>query len=106
MGFPKNNLYSRAFNSAIQKAIDNGTISELEKEYNTSSDDFPCEESSQGGTDEIVVTMVTGVIIFSVLFLLIGTIQALVGKSCTSTENLVSFIMMKFAVTARNIACK
>jgi len=96
MGFPKNNHYSRAFSYAIQKAINNGTMAKLEKEFNISSDEFPCHETFESSTDAVLVDMVAGVFLVSGLFILGGTVQ---GVLCGETRCLVRYLRVVFCVT-------
>ena len=59
------------------QAVANGTIAKLEKEYNVSSDQFPCEMQVASGSDSVLIDMVSGVIIFSALFIIGGTVWSL-----------------------------
>ena len=61
------------------QAVANGTIAKLEKEYNVSSDDFPCEMEVVSGSDSILIDMVSGVIVFSALFIIGGTVWSLLA---------------------------
>jgi len=79
MGFPKNNHYSRAFSVAIQKGVTNGTMARLESEFNISSDGFPCHETTDTSTNSVLIDMVTGVFVFSLAMILIGTVQGILG---------------------------
>jgi hypothetical protein len=62
------------------QAVFNGTVAELEKEFNISSDGFPCHETTSSSTDSVLVDMVTGVYIFSGLFIMAGLVMGIVGK--------------------------
>jgi len=97
LGFPKNNHYSRAFSVAIQKGVQNGTVGALEKEFNISGDGFPCHETTSTSTGAVLMDMVMGVFLFSLGFILIGTVQGIVGglpsgktmrvvKACTTCK--------------------
>jgi hypothetical protein len=61
-------------------AVSNGTVARLEKEYNVSSDDFPCHETVDSSTDSVLVDMVAGVFVFSGLMLAAGTVQGIIGE--------------------------
>ena len=81
MGFPKNNHYSRAFSVAIQKGVTNGTMIRLESEFNISSDSFPCHETTDTSTNSVLIDMVTGVFVFSLAMIFIGTVQGILGEA-------------------------
>jgi hypothetical protein len=80
MAFPKNNLYSRAFSIAIEKAVANGTISMLENYFNVSSDGFGCHEAETEAGNSVLADMVAGIFIFTAFFMAAGLVQGLIGK--------------------------
>lgn len=80
MGFPKNNLYSRAFSIAIEKAVANGTISELENLFNVTSDSFGCHEEEAAAGTSVLADMVAGIFIFTAFFMAAGLVQGIIGK--------------------------